>query len=79
MDAIVKNFPFDRGKLREWDNQKTNKALEAVNDLERLFSVGYFDRLQKVLEKENRGHDLLNFIYEVIQPAVKRVINNMKN
>ena len=79
LDAIVKHFPFDKGKPKEWDNQKTNKALEAVNDLERLLSVGYFDRLQKILGKENREHDLLNFIYEVIQPVVRRVIDYLQH
>ncbi len=77
LDAIIKHFSFDKGKPKEWDNQRTNKALEAVNDIERLLSVGFFDNLQKVLEKENRDHDLLNFIHEVIQPVVRRVIDNL--
>lgn len=79
LDAIVKHFPFDKGEPKEWDNQKINKALKAVNNLERLLSVGYLDSLEKALEKENREHDLLNFIYGVIQPVVRKVIGNLQS
>lgn len=76
IDAFAKYYPFDRGDVEDWPNRIQEKTFKAANEIYQLLRVGYFNELERIMEKEGYSNDFHRFMVKVIKPKLIRIANN---